>query len=301
MKNKFNVVHCANLEDDFGLANLIPAVSNCLIEDCPEAMLLTETSNWVMHFIQVSNDNVKEKPSFIRYVERALACPFSMLPTIYDLKLTKLTKLTNHLQLGSSTYIHLHDINCTRSPVSLKWLKVPGYSNNVKLATSSELQNAIGRLFKLCFIHPLTCCSTALFTDATLKKPKFLKKECRSDSLPYTPLTFDYFFHSMLKRSVWVEGTLDSLCLSAVPPPHQLTWRTVKVWMGGEPFLMFSIIQDSLKKCFENLVETSELFLVLLERSDHHRNRVGNNFIFSPQEMYFNWHRLQLHRRYLLG
>ena len=74
-----------------------------------------------------------------------------------------------------------------------------------------------------------------------------------------------------------------------VPPPLQLTWRTVKVWMGGEPVLMFSIIQDSLKKCFENLVETSELFLVLLKRSGHRRNRVGNNFIFSPQEMCFNW------------
>ena len=160
MKNKFNVVHCANLEDDFGLANLIPAVSNCLIEDCQEAMLLTETSNWVMHFIQVSNDNVKEKPSFIRYVERALACPFSMLPTIYDLKLTKLTKLTNHLQLGSSTYIHLHDINCTRSPVSLKWLKVPGYSNNVKLHYTHHTQSIQQYIYTI--FHPRSVVANGL-------------------------------------------------------------------------------------------------------------------------------------------
>ena len=42
MKNQFHVVHCSNLEDDFGLENLILAASNCLMEDYPEAMLLRD-------------------------------------------------------------------------------------------------------------------------------------------------------------------------------------------------------------------------------------------------------------------
>ena len=199
-----------------------------------------------------------------------------MIPTIYGLK------LINHIQLGSSSCIHFHDLNST-SPVS-KWLKVPGYSNNVKLAISSELQDAIGRLAVLCFIQPLTCSATSHLTKMHLKS-LLASKTIRSDTFPYTPLTYYYVFHSMLKRCVWAEGALESLFLSSVAPPLQLTWRTVKAWMEGKPVLMFSITSSQLQKCFTNEEITYELFLVPAKYCENQCQCL----CYSPQQMYLNW------------
>lgn len=42
LQNRFQIVHCSDLlVDGIGLANLLPAVVNCLVDDMSEALLLT--------------------------------------------------------------------------------------------------------------------------------------------------------------------------------------------------------------------------------------------------------------------
>lgn len=95
-KNEFHVIHCADLADRVGLANVLVATNGCLIQDDPDALLLTETSCWVNHHVLE-----KEDPSVAEYVEQALCCPLTMIPTFYGLR------QIDHLDLGSPACIQV--------------------------------------------------------------------------------------------------------------------------------------------------------------------------------------------------
>ena len=82
MKNYFQVIDCSNLADHYGMANLIPAARNCLAEDL-NAVILTNSLTWQLL-----------KPTVPEYVETALMCPMTVIPTLYGLR------LTDHVQLG---------------------------------------------------------------------------------------------------------------------------------------------------------------------------------------------------------
>ena len=241
MKNKFHIVHCCSaLMDCWGLANIIPATSDCLIEENQDAFVMTETKSWTKQFQQ-------EKPSFIEYVEKGLGCPVSLIPTLYGMR------LTNHLQFGSAVCVSLHDTASTNA-VTLKWLNDSGYSSNVKLDISPDLQAAVARLAELCFVETRCCTPTA-------KKENFERKKALRQYLPYTPVTYFYVLQSLVKRCVWIEGAAESLFLSAVPTPLRLAWRTLHDWLKGVPVLIFSRIDTKMQK-FIYWFENFELLLM---------------------------------------
>ena len=196
MKNAFHIVHCSELGDIIGLANLLPAASRCLIQDNQETFILTETTAW---FHSTSS-------SVTDYVEMSLGCPLSLIPTLYGLR------LANHLQLGSPVCVAMHDTSSTNS-VTLKWLQTAEYSSNIILDISSDLQDAITRLAELCFIHPPTplCC---YFPPQS--------------PLPYTPLTYYLVFQSVVKRCFWVDNNEEDLFQHSVASSLRATWLTRK-------------------------------------------------------------------------
>lgn len=122
-------------------------------------------------------------------------------------------RLANHLLLGSSVSVHLHDIIST-SRITFKWLKVAtGYSSNVKLDVSPDVLSAISRLAELSFIIPKVL---NLEVNGDLK---FMQKLVdRHNLMPYTPMTYYYVLQSMIKRCVWLPGVAESLFLAAIPP-----------------------------------------------------------------------------------
>ena len=91
LKKHFQVIHCPDLVDEFGLANVLMAASGCLA-DTPEAVLLTE-----------SKLNSKPKPTLTKYIEDNLCCPLTLIPTVYGVR------LANHIKLGSTECYELHD------------------------------------------------------------------------------------------------------------------------------------------------------------------------------------------------
>lgn len=69
--------------EGIGLANIITATYNCLTDENPDSLLLTETDcPWTDSDATLTN-----------YVESSLCCPISMIPTIYGYR------LANHLKL----------------------------------------------------------------------------------------------------------------------------------------------------------------------------------------------------------
>ena len=212
LQNKFQVIHCSNLLDVVGLANLLPAVTGCLIQEDSTAVLLAESTSW---------DKLKQ-PTVAEYVELALACPLSMVPTLYGVR------LANHL-LGSSVCVNLHGFGAS-NPITLKWLRVPGYSSNVQLAVSEDLKAAISRLASLCFIQSGHC---------TCKSP--IPCIVTGFLFPYTPLTFWYVLQSLAKNYQWIEGALEPLYEpDSIPASLRLAWRTQRAWMSGKQVLRFS-------------------------------------------------------------
>ena len=221
LQNKFQVIHCSFLLDKVGLSNLLPAVAGCLIQDDPTAVLLAESTQWVKF----------GKPTVAEYVEMALGCPLSMVPTLYG------SRLANHSLLGSPVCVNLHDSTST-NPITLKLLKAPAYSSNVPLAVSPALKSALDQLAQ--FIQ-LRWWSLPLTSDDN-HFIRALVTRC----LPYTPLTSLYVLQSMKKRCQWVPGSIESLFQSKAIPTHlQLAWRTQRDWISGQPVLLFSTKNSS--------------------------------------------------------
>ena len=223
-KNKFHVVHCSDYSDRVGFSALIPAASECLLEDTPEADLLTESISWA----QLCS---LEKPySFIQYVECVFGCPLSLIPTIYSVR------LTNHLLLGNCNVSCFHD-DTFYKPITLKWVKATPSSNNVKLDhTPSSFEEG--------FFKPWSC--------VHLTSTEYNQANCelkdRFFILHYSPLTYYNVLQSLIKRCVWVEDAAESLFLDALLPPLRLTWIILQAWIKGDAVRLFTCPDSSRMK-----------------------------------------------------
>ena len=216
MWNKFHVIYTFDLADRYyGLANLIPAALNCLSIENPQSLLLTETAIWIK----------LENPTVSEFVEIALGCPLSLVPTLYGVR------LINHLRLGSPDCSKLHDVLYTK-PVTLQWLRAPAYSDNVLMGISPALKTAVERLAEMCFEVPKILSSSEI--------PSSIPDNLLEDFFElYSPETFYYVLRSLVERCTFVPGAAESLFLAAFPPSLQLTWRTLLMWLNGEPVQLY--------------------------------------------------------------
>jgi hypothetical protein len=129
--NKFDIIDCSDIADYVGLVNLILACSGKL-SDHPSAMLFTETLNWFTF----------GKGSVKLYVEKALCCSLSMIPTIYGLR------LKSRIELGFPEYV---DLRCpTPPPVEVCWQKALPF-HNVVMSASPALSEFLKQLANVCF------------------------------------------------------------------------------------------------------------------------------------------------------
>ena len=238
LHNKFHVIHCSDFADEVGLANLLPAVTDCLIQDTPESFILTETTRWVKF----------QKATIAEYVELVLGCPLSMIPTVYGLK------LTNHLRLGSPVCVSQHDLTST-NPVTLKWLRAPvAYSSNIPLSVSPALKETFNQLSQ--FILWRRYISPDVIGDQRLE---VIAKMW----LPYTPLTLFYILQSLAKRCQWTQGAIESLLdCDVIPASLQLAWRTQLAWLKGKPLLRLTSSKNWLDVYGRGFTNNSSLLLV---------------------------------------
>ena len=200
-KNRFAVVHTSNLADIVGLANLLPAVSVCLVDD-PNALILTESNNW--H---------KLKPTVAEYVESSLCCSLSLMPTIYGLR------LVNPVRLGSSIPVKIWQN--TPNLACLKWQRTPNYSRNMKLEMAATVVDSLKDLQKLCFsISKDENCGLINATPLTYHYIiHSLMNRC----------TFLDSGHQFLLHP------------PSVPAMLQLSWKTQQLWTSGEEVVQYEM------------------------------------------------------------
>ena len=233
LQNKFHVIHCAWGIDHFGLANILPAAYRCLHSENLESMLLIETSS--MSFWKIAN-----MVSIVDCLEFSACCPFSMIPTLYGVRLVA------HVQLGSPVCVQLHDNLSLRPIQQLKWIKVhPNFSSNIQMDVSPALKTAIGQLASIRFTR-----------------------------VPRDLYTFYSILQSLFERCSWFQNgaTLQSIFqteyLKTVPVSHHLTWQTEQAWLSGEPVLAYSFSDalriGELQQHFQQHSSVRQLQLVLV-------------------------------------
>lgn len=208
LKNQFQVIHCSDLVDRLGLANILYVASGCLI-DSPDAALVTDTQAWLILL----------KPTIAEFVETSLCCPLSMISTLYGLR------LANHLQLGNlCNPVYVNFNGSSENIITLQWHRIQfRYSDNVQLLLSPEMKKSIIELARVSFVkvnlwHPIM----------------------RSFPLPYSPLTLFYTLQSLVNRCCWTEDAVRDLFQLNVPSSFQLAWKTLSEWSKGEETLQFS-------------------------------------------------------------
>ena len=266
MKNRFQVIHCPDVIDEFGLANVLLAATGCLA-DTPEAVLLTETR---LH--------PTTRPSLAEYVEGSLCCPISLIPTVYGVR------LASHVKLGGTECIEFHDcvskhIQC---PSTMRWLKVPAYSKYVRLDISPDLKSVIEKLFEYCHMKP-----------AEVKQLRGRRMQSRDDEVEetelrqLTPLTFFFILQSLLSRLEWVDGAKESLAQLAIPPSFSLAWKTIQNWINGCTMLVLSTVDCLLPGdfnwnglCCLCLVPKTQIhwWLVPKDSMIQHKAKLGKQF-----------------------
>ena len=276
-KNKFHVIHCpGEFVCYVGLKNLHPIVSQCLNEDFPEAILVTEILK-----LRIEG----KKLSIADTVERALQCPLTMIPTVYGVK------LSNHLRLGISVGCQLHDRSSSRSAFALTWSKAPiAYSAEIQLELSPALKSVFTTLVETCFLK----------ADSSNYSPPGTNynRTLHGQSVNYirnSPLTFFYILQSLCNRFNSVEGTVDSLIQQCLPPRYHLAWRTLQHWMNGDEVLLFFITDEDMRKAILNeksqVFETSHVQFVLKSMDGKTRYRTGQILgadFFSDAHFVFN-------------
>ncbi|EFX74461.1 hypothetical protein DAPPUDRAFT_251928 [Daphnia pulex] len=171
----FDVIDCSNLADHVGLVNLINACEKKLM-DTPEAVLYTESMLWP-----------SLAPSLLKYIEEALCCPLSMIPTIYGLR------LATHVEFGSNKPLNLGQQMA--NAFKLCWKKVLPFGN-VSLSPSPTLTHCLDQLTQKCF------------TSTGFRQVEGKKTGERCGMTCYSPLTFNYVLDSMAQR---VGGELNNL------------------------------------------------------------------------------------------
>ena len=258
--NKCEVVHCSDLGDRVGLANLILAASHCLSSgnpgsDSANAVLVTETSHWKnVVGMQRLNTEKHVDETLADYITISLRCPLSLVPTLYGLR------LTNHAHLGSPLCVQRHD-SISASRLTLKWLRTFGYSNNVRVDVSPDMKTAIDR-----FVDP------SFLIKAKNRPPPGIPE------LPNTPLSFYYFIFSLADRMKWSKERIETVfCNLPIPTDYQLEWRTQRSWMMGESVLLYSLENSGLLR--DAFLEASDMcFIQLLLVSPRHLKRFNAQF-----------------------
>ena len=258
LRNKCQVVHCSDLADRVGLSNLILTANRCLSTENLDAILVTDTANWVMFFgLQRPFPGTEHPVTIAEYLKISLSCPLSMIPTLYGVK------LMNHVNLGSPFCVQLHDFTST-SRITLKWVRVPIFSANVKLDVSSDLQAAIDRFALASFFIKAPGCYP-----------------CGVPELPNLPLSFYYFLWSLINRCNWQQGTVESLFRKiTVPSTFELDWRTQQCWMKGEPVYLYTNSELAALRCTTlKKIDMSfiQLILVSNRHMKHHDVKTGKS------------------------
>ena len=198
---KFVAIDCSNLADYVGLANLINAC-RLRLADHPEAVVLTETIIWKM-----------SATTMLDYVEKALCCPLSMIPTIYGLR------LVTHVQLGASRPPHLK--NTLNQPYDIYW-KIATPFTNVILYPSPVLTHCLEELTRKCYE---------------------MQHDLNSEEMDHqflTPLTLHYIISSISQRARsdrWIYRDDCRLGNLKLPSVFYLSKRTIQSWEDGHPVL----------------------------------------------------------------
>ena len=220
-KKKFHVIHCpAGFIGQIELINILPIVNKCLSSDMPEAVLVTE-----FPIMNAERKNI----SMADLVELQLECPLAMIPTVYGMK------LLDHLRLGSSVCLQLHDGFFSANGFILKWNKAPAfYSTNIQLEISPALIKVIDDLVNAC----LSNAELSFFSSTSKNDNRALF--FKSEKYPRkSPLTLYNILQPLFNCYNWVERTVDSVILLCIPPPHRLAWKSLQQWMNGEEVLLF--------------------------------------------------------------
>ncbi|XP_046654781.1 uncharacterized protein LOC124348606 [Daphnia pulicaria] len=208
--NKFDVIDCSDIADYVGLVNLILACSGKL-SDHPSAMLFTETLNW----FPLGKGSVK------LYVEKALCCPLSMIPTIYGLR------LKSRIELGLPEFVDLR--RPMSPPVYLCWLKARPF-HNVAMSSSSALNGFLDQLANVCFVSKFPFRITGC-------PPEFLSG---CGMVLYTPQTFSYVVNSMIQRLGGDHWLKKDVRPEEMHPNFELARRTLDAWKDGQKILKLS-------------------------------------------------------------
>jgi len=135
LKSKFHVIHCSVQGDRDGLAKIIPAARECLNGSCD-----TNRDDVLEEFGSSLNSRVRRVFSVLSFVHGTHIVWCEAHQSFVAWKSRVYTIARQHFQ----------------ESVTLKWIKAPGYSNNVKLDSSPPLKSAVDRLARSCFVKPRT-------------------------------------------------------------------------------------------------------------------------------------------------
>jgi hypothetical protein len=257
--NKFDVIDCSNIADYVGLANLILAVSGKL-SDHPSAMLFTETIRWF------------DFKSVKLYLEKALCCPLSMIPTIYGLR------LKSRIELGLPEYVDLRRL--MTPPVEVCWQRAPPF-RNVGMSPSSVLDGFLDQLANVCF--------DAKFPLRITGVPPGMG----CGMLLYTPQTFSYVVNSMIQRLGGDHWLKKDVRRAEMHPNFQLARRTLEAWKNGQKILKLSANMPT-ASCAKmaSLSGIPSIRLILLPKAKH-----GNcNDFFGPNVHFIDNFQLKLEK-----
>ena len=271
MENKFQIVHCFKTADAIGLANLLPVADRLMVNDNPNAVLITEADTW-HRFVHAE--------SIIEYVGKALCCPISMIPTIYGMQ------LIDHLELGCSVPAKFHDSKSANAFI-LKWQKALPYSSNMKLSFSGHLDKCMYLLAQACFTHSYVAENPKLplDEDEDILPTTNLCDQIKElvSFLPYSPMTYYYVIKSLFNRCGWVVDYQNSkpnwtpLTPFLFPPQFVLTWKAHFVMATGQPFQHYSanslFPRDEILRRKQN--DPVELWLVSADHVKQHGAKPG--------------------------
>jgi hypothetical protein len=217
------------------------------LSDHPEAVLFTETMNWITL-----------SPSVKSYVEKALCCPLSMIPTMYGLR------LISRVELGSPEMFNMR--RPIAQPVVLSWQKSPPFCN-VSMLPSLALDKCFDQLANVCFDGRLPYRYTGVIPPGV-----------RCGMLLYTPQTFNYAVNSMIQR-IGGDHCLKNVKKMKMLPFFLLAGQTMDAWKNGHKILKLSAVIPAVTT-------------VSLKKNDFLKGTPTLRLILMPKATYRNCHDL---------
>ena len=190
----FDIIDCSFwLADQVGIVNLLNAATRKLRS--AQSILFTKSTFWPFM-----------APDVVSYLQTALCCPLSLIPTIYGLR------LIDNVELGPDVFVSIC-INSVMPCIRLRWKKAQPFEG-VALAMSPLLEQCLERLKKLCF--PVNVYSGDGWQNCGM--------------FSYSSLTFCYVLSDLIRR----EG-LPVTTMEAFPPPSffRTSMEANRAWMEG--------------------------------------------------------------------